>query len=148
MKHNYSSRIIIVLVIIACFTNGFSSNNRVRNLLSQGNPTVGLSKALINVDTLVADSHYVLTYQLILKNYSIQKLQSIQVMDNLGSTFPSPVNFNVIPNSIQATGSLTPNPLYTGVNGGSIDLLVAINSTLDTVSTGNSDTITYKVVVF
>ncbi len=82
-------------------------------VLTTNAPVIGLAKSVLNF-TQNADASFDVTYRMIVKNHGGQILENIELVDNLGSTFPSPIQYTVIASSITTTGTLVVNNAYNG----------------------------------
>jgi uncharacterized repeat protein (TIGR01451 family) len=102
----------------------FETNNIARVTVAEA-ATLGIAKSVEDV-TNVGDGTYEVTYLFTLKNYGNVELSSVQVLDDLTASFPSPATFSVV--DAEASGTLTVNESFDGDSD--TELLVAASSTL------------------
>lgn len=100
---------------------------------------LGLAKQLGTVVNN-GDGTYTVPYTLTVENTGNVDVSSLQVTDDLGSTFPTPVAFTVVGDPT-ATGGLTPNAGFDG------DADTALLAGTDTFEVGASATIIFTVTV-
>ncbi|MBN8703009.1 MAG: gliding motility-associated C-terminal domain-containing protein [Bacteroidetes bacterium] len=81
-------------------------------LLLTPNAVIGMAKA-VSAPSLQPDGTYLVTYTVVVKNYGNDTIKTIQVVDNLASTFPPPSTFTVTAPPT-GSGTLFFNTLYNG----------------------------------
>ncbi len=103
-------------------------------------PRIGAAKS-VGAITNNGDGTYTAPFTLVVRNMGETALSNVQLADALGTTFPGPAAFAVVPASISATNG-TINTGFTGI---------APNDTLlsggDTLALGSALTLTFSVVV-
>ncbi len=95
------------------------------------NPIIGIAKALSGAITNNGDGSYELTYDLVLENFGDGPLQSVQVTDNLATTFSGATSYTV---DTISSADFTVNA---GFNGSSDLNLLSGADTLAAAATGS-----------
>ncbi|MDJ0655199.1 MAG: SdrD B-like domain-containing protein [Xanthomonadales bacterium] len=104
------------------------------------NPVIGLAKRVLSL-TDTGTGSWDVVYRFELENLGDVDLSSVQVTDDLGVTFPSPVTFTVQV-APTTTGTLAANSMF---NGGTDQNLLAPASSSLTVGATASITITVRI---
>ncbi len=101
----------------------------------------GIAKSVDSVSS--ADGSYLLSYKIIVKNYSTVDMDSVQLVDDLANVFSNNTQFVVVGNPIvKDTSTLVVNPDFDGDKDK--NMLIA---KLSKLKAGVSDTLTFKVKV-
>ncbi len=101
-------------------------------------PRIGVAKAVVSGPTNNGDGTYTLTYRILVANSGDVPVHSVQLTDNLTTTFAGATVFSV--NTVTGSG-LVPNPLYNGTTN--TGLLTGTN----TLATGASGTVDLQVTI-
>jgi len=120
--------------------NGIPSENGATPLLFPATKfQIGLGKTAVVAPQ--SDGTFDVTYTFEVENMGDIPLTNIDVIDNLNTTFPSPLTFNIV--AVSASGSLVANSNYTGT-GANTNLL---NSQQSNLAPAAKHTIVLKVNV-
>ena len=102
-------------------------------------PVIGVAKGLVS-NVGIGPGPYAIRYSIVVENFGTVDLQRVQVIEDLRTTFPLPVGFDVV--SVGVTGTGTPNPSFDGETD--TNLLDADQSSL---VVGDSFTIDLRISV-
>ncbi|MBL0048663.1 MAG: tandem-95 repeat protein [Bacteroidetes bacterium] len=120
--------------------NGNPNESGATPLSFSSKTQIGLSK-IASVSDIKSDGTFDVTYSFDVQNMGTVPLTSIDIIDNLSVTFPSPVTFSV--SSISAGGGLVTNNNYTGT-GSNINIL---NPQASSIAPGVTSTVVLKINV-
>lgn len=101
----------------------------------------GIAKSVDSLSS--ADGSYLLSYKVIVKNYSAVDMDSVQLIDDLANVFSNNTQFVLVGRPVVSdTSSLVVNPDFDGEKDK--NMLIA---SLSSLKAGKSDTLTFKVKV-
>lgn len=101
---------------------------------------IGAAKAVTSI-TQEPNGSFTIAYVIVVRNYGVNTLFNVQVVDDLDNTFPNPASYTVVGTPV-ASGSLSVNGAFNGSLN--TNLLTAGSSTL---AAGAQETITLTVNV-
>ena len=114
-------------------------NSTTANVSCNDNPVIGVAKSTTNA-TLVTPGVYDVPYTITVKNLGNVALSNVQVVDNLNTTFASPITYSILSKS--TSSPLTINSLFDGNTNQNL-----LTSSSSTLAIGASQTITFTVRV-
>ncbi len=120
--------------------DGNPDENSITPLTFPSKIQIGLSKDA-QVSEQKEDGTFEVLYTFQVQNMGTANLKTVELLDNLNQTFPSPVSFSII--SITTNGGLVPNGGYTGIAPNN-NLL---ESQTSTISAGVTHTVELKINV-